>query len=302
MDPLVSVVTATYNRSSVLELALQTLLHQTFVNWELWVVGDACTDDTAAVVEALGDPRARFVNLPQNCGEQSGPNNEGVRRAHGRYIAFLNHDDFWFPDHLEKAVEQLETTGADLVFGMGARIDPCGGVTLASASPTGRWEPFVSVPASCWVLRRQAFEVVGEWRAARACWTTPSQEWLFRAGRAGLRMELLPEMTVVILESGRRPGSYRSGDATEHLHIHDRMKEPEAFRTELLTRAALASTGEALLPRGVGHHVRRASKDLVRRLCLATGVSQQDVLAFASYRRRGGLIEHARRVRGLPPQ
>jgi GT2 family glycosyltransferase len=57
---------------------------QTRSDWELIVVGDACTDDTADVVATFPDPRIRFVNLPENVGEQSGPNNEGVRLGHGR--------------------------------------------------------------------------------------------------------------------------------------------------------------------------------------------------------------------------
>src|SRR5947209_466043 len=122
-QPLVSVVTATYNRSNVLRFAIESVRRQTICDWEMWVIGDACTDDTEEVIREIGDPRVRFVNLPNGAGDQSGPNNEGVHRSRGRFLAFLNHDDLWFPDHLEKAMAALKTTGADLVWPLVVKMD-----------------------------------------------------------------------------------------------------------------------------------------------------------------------------------
>ena len=93
--PTVSVVVATYNRANVLRFSIEAALRSSASDWEMIVVGDACTDHTADVVASFDDPRISFVNLPVNAGEQSIPNNEGVRRARGRYVAFLNHDDLW---------------------------------------------------------------------------------------------------------------------------------------------------------------------------------------------------------------
>src|SRR4051812_46760682 len=107
-SPAVSIVVATYNRSNVLELAIGSAVAQTFTDWEMHVVGDACTDDSERVISSFGDPRIRWTNLPVNHGDQSGPNNHGVRLARGRYIAFLNQDDLWFPDHLERSIAALE--------------------------------------------------------------------------------------------------------------------------------------------------------------------------------------------------
>ena len=66
--------------------------------------------------------RIRYVNLATNCGEQSGPNNVGIARATAAYIAFLNHDDIWFPDHLRSAMERLRSTDADAVIARSAFI------------------------------------------------------------------------------------------------------------------------------------------------------------------------------------
>src|SRR5438105_4413192 len=116
--PLVSVVLATYNRSNVLKFAIETVLWQSYSNWELLVIGDCCTDNTEELMSQFSDSRIHFHNLPENIGEQSGPNNEGCRRARGEYIAFLNHDDLWFPDHLEKSVSHLQSTGSDLIYSL----------------------------------------------------------------------------------------------------------------------------------------------------------------------------------------
>ena len=72
------------------------------------MVGDACADDSEQVVAAFGDPRIRWHNLPENCGNQYGPNNAGIAMARGRHIAYLGHDDIWLPDHLQRHVDTME--------------------------------------------------------------------------------------------------------------------------------------------------------------------------------------------------
>src|SRR5689334_3630760 len=89
-QPSVSIIIATYNRANVLRYAIESVRWQTCTDWELWVVGDACTDDTEQVVRSFEDPRIHFLNLPKNVGDQSGPNNEGVRRSRGKFLAYLN--------------------------------------------------------------------------------------------------------------------------------------------------------------------------------------------------------------------
>lgn len=125
MQPLVSVVLSTYNRPETLGLAIASVQAQSLEDWELLIIGDACDDDTGELIAALDDPRIHYINLMHNFGEQSGPNNLGIARARGRYIALLNHDDLWLPDHLQAALEWLQATGADLVFPLTAVVMPC---------------------------------------------------------------------------------------------------------------------------------------------------------------------------------
>src|SRR5436190_14713221 len=122
--PAISVIIATYNRSGALVCAIESVLRQTFTDWELIIVGDGCTDDTAEIVARYveADPRVRFVNLARNWGEQSAPNNVGRRLARAPLIAYLSHDDLWLPHHLKACSEALAATRADLVLGTAANV------------------------------------------------------------------------------------------------------------------------------------------------------------------------------------
>ena len=183
--PTVTVVTATFNRSRALRCAVESVRDQTLTDWEQWVIGDACTDDTAAVLRGGHDPRVQFFNLPQNVGEQSGPNNEGFRRARGRYVAMLNHDDLWLPDHLALAVAALEASGADLVFSLAHQVEAAGGAVLHNWAPHQKYSPDLFFPASSWVCRRELLDRFGGWRPVQSIRNFPSQDWLFRAWKGG---------------------------------------------------------------------------------------------------------------------
>ena len=87
-DPSVTIIVPTFNWSSVLPFSVGSALRQTFTDFELLVIGDGCTDDSAAVVGALGDERVRWINLATHVGHQSGPNNEGLRQARGGCVAY----------------------------------------------------------------------------------------------------------------------------------------------------------------------------------------------------------------------
>ena len=78
--PLISVIVATYNSRATLACALDSVRRQDFQNFDVWVVGDACTDGSHEVVEALGDPRFHWINRETNSGTQSAPNADGLLR------------------------------------------------------------------------------------------------------------------------------------------------------------------------------------------------------------------------------
>lgn len=298
--PLVSVVTATYNRSNVLALAVESVRWQTFRDWELWVIGDACTDDTERVVASFEDPRVRFYNLPENVGEQSGPNNEGCRRARGRYVAYLSHDDLWLPDHLETALERIEATGADLVFTQVDVVLPDGTNYLGSVVPPGRYRPGNLVVASCWLFRRELFDVVGPWRFYQDCLNIPSQDWLFRVWKAGREIRAVPRMTVVVFQTGSRPGVYAKREAHENRRYFERIRrEPDFRERELAAMPAAEPRRWWQRWRPLSTLPTRAAHKAVYAVALALGRDPYAALCLLRGRRKGEHIDRLRRLRGL---
>ena len=100
-------IVTTYNGSLLIDQTIASILSQTFRDFELIIVDDLSTDNTAARVERYVDPRVRFVRNPHNLGVV-GSRNVGFSLARGRYIAALDHDDLSVPDRLERQVAYLD--------------------------------------------------------------------------------------------------------------------------------------------------------------------------------------------------
>lgn len=304
-DPLVTVVMATFNRSNIIRYAIESVRRQTCADWELLVVGDACTDDTAVAVGAFEDPRIRFWNLSRRCGEQSGPTNAACAEARGRIIAILNHDDLWAPEHLTRAVGALDSNPAlDLVYGLNIVVYPDATYRVRGPTQSGWYEEHAGIPASAWVFRRALLERVGPWRAARDLYNQPSQDWLRRAQRAGARMRLLPYLSVVSLPSGIRARSYVDRAEAEHAAWSARMTTTADWQTPLLCdvlRQLDLSSYRSASSLAVRPFLWRACKNAVRSVLNTAGMSANAVAFAVRYRRRGGLVDHLRQVRGLDP-
>ncbi len=105
-SPSFSVVIPTYNRARLLPRALESVLGQTLDDFELLVVDDASTDDTAAVVASYEDPRIRCLALEEN-GGVANARNAGIAAASGTFVSFLDDDDEYLPEFLERTWETL---------------------------------------------------------------------------------------------------------------------------------------------------------------------------------------------------
>jgi hypothetical protein len=298
--PLVSVVTATYNRSNVLRHAIETVRWQSWTDWELIVVGDGCTDDTASVVQGLADPRVRYLGLPRNHGEQSVPNNAGVAAATGDFVAFLNHDDLWFSDHLAVLLKAVTESRADLAYSLSARIDPEGRAHLWGNSHGGHYESWHVVPASTWLFTRGLAARVGPWRSAAELYDAPSQEWLRRAHAGGGTFAPVSRLTAVQITSGGRARSYADREEAPHAAMREAMSEPATCRERLLTDIALGSSPMATYIRPVPL-ATRTLKAVVARLAVAAGIPPVVLFSAVRHGRRGGFIRNRRRTRGLSP-
>jgi glycosyltransferase involved in cell wall biosynthesis len=190
---IVTVVIATYNRAATLKYALESVAWQTFKNFEVWVVGDCCTDHTEKVVAPfLEDPRFHWYNMPQNSGYQSRPNNEGIRRAKGKYIAYLNHDDVWLPNHLQDTVSCIEKSGADIVFSIIQWV-----YSFTYSRPDIPLLPDMPIPpeATAVVHKKDIVKVIGYWKDIHETYSFPRVDFLRQAQFKGLRFEIVPSLT-----------------------------------------------------------------------------------------------------------
>ncbi len=296
--PLISVITATYNRSNVLYYSIAGLLRSKFTDWELIVVGDACTDDTEEVVRSFRDPRIRFHNLEENVGDQAGPNNEGFRRSRGRYIAYLNHDDLWMPEHLGTALRGIEETGAEMVFTLGIAIRP-GGANHLFNVPAGDTYTPTFVPASLWFLKREVLEEIGPWRHPRDCYLQPSQDLLLRIWKAGKKIISLPRVTVIAIQSGWRADVYARREYEENKFYFERMlREPDFLETELTAIARAQAAAAARLD--IRSHFRAGAKNLLKTIALKLGFVPYEWGFVLRYRKKGEFINRWRKTIGLP--
>ncbi len=105
--PTVSVIVPTYNTIAYLPDAIESILQQTFEDFEILLVNDGSTDSTAEWAKKITDPRVRYIE--QNNQGLSAARNTGLDLAQGRYVAFLDADDVWEPTKLDKQVALLET-------------------------------------------------------------------------------------------------------------------------------------------------------------------------------------------------
>lgn len=111
---LVSVVIPSYNRAHCIERAVRSVLDQAYKNIEVIVVDDGSEDNTRDILNAIGDPRLRYV-YQDNQGACAA-RNRGVELARGKYVAFHDSDDLWHSTKLEKQVAVLDRDIADVVF------------------------------------------------------------------------------------------------------------------------------------------------------------------------------------------
>lgn len=115
--PLVSVIMPAYNAERFVEEAVCSVIGQTVLDWELLVLDDCSYDGTCAIVERLAgaDNRIRLIRNQQNIGVAK-TRNRGMDLCKGQYVAFLDSDDVWHPDKLERQIALMQETGADILY------------------------------------------------------------------------------------------------------------------------------------------------------------------------------------------
>lgn len=171
--PKVSVLLPTHNRADVLPFSIQSVLSQSFADFELLIVGDGCTDNTAEVVAGFGDNRIKWFDLPK--GSHFGYDNRNIvlKKAKGEFIAYMAHDDLITRDHLSSAMqrfdenEQLELVLQKPLFvNRKAEIIP----TFFNINGSFDYENYVEgrktrFPSACTIHKKSCLENYGYWNA-----------------------------------------------------------------------------------------------------------------------------------------
>lgn len=110
---LVSIIMPTYNCGKFIERTIDSIINQTYDNWELIVVDDCSKDDTEKVLKKYKkDKRINYIKLEQNSGAAVA-RTESMKRAKGNYMAFLDSDDLWYPEKLEKQLKFMKDNNYD---------------------------------------------------------------------------------------------------------------------------------------------------------------------------------------------
>ena len=111
MNELVSIIMPSYNTADYISESIKSIQKQVYSNWELIIVDDCSTDNTDDIVRPfLVDSRIRYLKNERNSGAAVS-RNRALREAKGRWIAFLDSDDLWAPEKLEKQIEFMEKNG-----------------------------------------------------------------------------------------------------------------------------------------------------------------------------------------------
>lgn len=125
MTPLVSIITPCHNAEAYLSHTIESVINQTYSNWEMLIVDDCSTDNSAEIIKqySLNNPRIRYLKTEKPSGSPALPRNIGIDNSKGEYIAFLDSDDIWLPDKLEKQVNFMEQNSYSLSYSYYEKMD-----------------------------------------------------------------------------------------------------------------------------------------------------------------------------------
>lgn len=183
MSNLVSVIIPTYNRAHLIKRTLQSIIGQTYKNLEIIVVADGTLDNTAEVVESLGDPRVTYIDQ-KHTGGCSSPRNRGMQLARGHYIAFCDDDDVWLPEKLEKQIHVLESH-PDYIgcYTNSVRFDSSKEWFVPHENGNTIFKNFLyynTIPISSLVVRHEVLENVGYFNENPQVGSAEDYEYLLR--------------------------------------------------------------------------------------------------------------------------
>ena len=138
---LVSIIMPNYNGAKYIKETIESVLAQTYQNWELIIVDDCSTDDSVEIVKSFDDKRIRLLHNEENSGAAVS-RNYALREANGKWIAFLDSDDLWSNDKLSKQLSFMIEKNYDFTY------------TYYRVCNNGEWEDFIRISPKKVTLRK----------------------------------------------------------------------------------------------------------------------------------------------------
>lgn len=120
--PEVSIITPVFNSSKFLEETIASVLNQTFTDWEWMITDDKSTDKSVEIIQKINDSRIQLILSDKN-GGAGHARNLSLKQANGRFITFLDADDFWEPNFLEEMISFMKKESTELAYSNYARCD-----------------------------------------------------------------------------------------------------------------------------------------------------------------------------------
>lgn len=131
MSELVSIIMPSFNTGRFIKKTINSVLNQTYKNWELIIVDDCSNDNTDEIVNNINDSRIRYFKNRSNVGAALS-RNKALKEARGKWIAFLDSDDLWEKDKLEKQIKFMQVNGYKFTY------------TDYRVNLNGKWMPYIN--------------------------------------------------------------------------------------------------------------------------------------------------------------
>ena len=210
--PLVAIIIPTYNHAAFLRGALDSILAQSFEDWEAIIVNNFSEDDTIEIVRSYTDPRIHLVNF-RNQGVIAAARNYGLKLTKAPFIAFLDSDDFWYPRKLEQCIAKL-AQGYDLVCHAEVWAGPGEKRRTVRYGPESRaqYESLLlngnCISTSAVVVRRARLDSVGAFDTDPRIVTAEDYELWLKLASSGAKMGFIDDVLgEYLIHSGNQSGA-----------------------------------------------------------------------------------------------
>ena len=240
--PLVSVVIPTFNHAHFLKETLAALKAQSYDNWQAIIVNNYSTDTTEAVIDSFKDSRITTINYANN-GIIAASRNRGIEMSEGDYIAFLDSDDYWYPEKLDRCIQTLTTQKLDWVchgeqwFGDGIQKDVFYG-PLSRASFEGLLYRGNCISTSAVVVKRELLVTVGGFSESADFVTAEDYFLWLRLAQTGAKLGFIEQILGAyrIHTTNQSRGALRNMQATSAVVEHFFSTSPTQILYEKLRR------------------------------------------------------------------